>query len=202
MEYLDAYDENKKYLGKFKRDEVHTRGLWHNTVHCWLYNKKGDIYFQIRKDAGKYYTTASGHVLAGETVKEAFGREVYEEIGIKVKYDYAETLDIVTWKMEKEKNGKPFIDHAWANVNLLDFEDENHEFHFDENEVIGLAIMNAKEVLELFEDKINTVKTIIIDENNNRIEKESTKEDFLVMPHETLIEKYGAILQRVEEKTK
>lgn len=202
MEYIDAYDEEKNYLGKFSRDEVHTRGLWHNTVHCWLYNKKGDIYFQIRKDAGKYYTTASGHVLAGETINEAFGREVFEEIGIKVNYEDAKNLDVVTWKMEKEKNGKPFIDHAWANVNLLDFEEENHEFHFDTSEVVGLAKMNAIEVLKLFEDKIETVKTIIIDEANHQVEKESTKEDFLVMPHETLIQKYGRILEAIKEKTK
>lgn len=197
MEYLDAYDEEKNFLGKFSRDEVHEKGLWHNTVHCWLYNKKGYIYFQIRKDALKYYTTASGHVLAGETIKEAFGREVREELGINVDYNDAELIDIVTWKMEKEKNGKPFIDHAWANVNLLDFEDENYKFSFDPNEVVGLAKVDAEQALNLLEGKVSSVKTIIIDKVNNRKEKESTKEDFLVMPHETLLEKYGEILKAV-----
>lgn len=200
MEYLDAYDENKNYLGTFSRKEVHEKGLWHNTVHCWLYNKEGFIYFQIRKDAGKYYTTASGHVLAGETIQEAFGREVKEEIGIDVDYATAELLDVVTWKMEKEKNGKPFIDHAWANVNLLDFEDENYQFNFDDEEVIGLAKMKAPDILKLFNNKIDYVDTIIIDKDNNRIEKKSTKEDFLVMSHETLIGKYGAILEAVKGK--
>ena len=76
MEYLDIYDENGKYLGKEERSIVHRDALWHKTVHCWLYDKEGNIYFQIRKDKEKLYTTASGHVQAGETVKEAFGREV------------------------------------------------------------------------------------------------------------------------------
>ena len=84
MEYIEAYDEEKNYLGKFSRDEVHARGLWHNTVHCWLYNKKGDIYFQIRKDAGKYYTKASGHVLAGEFGYQSIIREIKEELGINI----------------------------------------------------------------------------------------------------------------------
>lgn len=83
MEYLDIYDEDKNYLGKELRSVVHEKGLWHNTVHCWLYDKEGNIYFQIRKDEKTLYTTASGHVSAGETIKEAFGREVKEEIGIK-----------------------------------------------------------------------------------------------------------------------
>lgn len=199
MEYLDAYDENKNYLGAKSRDEVHEKGYWHNTVHCWLYDKEGNIYFQIRTDANKYYTTASGHVLAGETIPEAFGREIKEEIGIDVDYKDALLLDIVTWKMEKIKNNKPFIDHAWANVNLLDFEDKNYEFRFDPNEVSGLAKMKARDVLDLFNNKIASVDTIIIDKDNNRISKKSTKEDFLLMPGETLIEKYGKILNKVRE---
>lgn len=45
MEYLDIYDEDKNYLGKEERNIVHEKALWHNTVHCWLYNKNGNIYF-------------------------------------------------------------------------------------------------------------------------------------------------------------
>ena len=73
MEYLDIYDEEKKFLGTEERNIVHRDALWHNTVHCWLYDIEGNVYFQIRKEEEKLYTTASGHVLAGETIKEAFG---------------------------------------------------------------------------------------------------------------------------------
>lgn len=69
MEYLDIYDENKNYLGKELRKVVHEKALWHNTVHCWLYDNKGNVYFQIRKEEQTFYTTASGHVLAGESIK-------------------------------------------------------------------------------------------------------------------------------------
>ena len=62
MEYLDIYDE-KKFLGSEKRSIVHKMGYWHKTIHCWLYDNKGSVYFQIRKDKNKLYTTASGHVL-------------------------------------------------------------------------------------------------------------------------------------------
>lgn len=54
MEYLDTYDENKNYIGTFSRKEVHEKALWHNTVHCWLYDKIGNIYFQIRSDEKNY----------------------------------------------------------------------------------------------------------------------------------------------------
>ncbi|MBO4517260.1 NUDIX domain-containing protein [bacterium] len=48
--------------------------------------------FQIRKDTGTFYTTASGHVLAGETIKQAFSREVKEELGIDVDVSNAELV--------------------------------------------------------------------------------------------------------------
>ncbi|MCI8394627.1 MAG: hypothetical protein HFH86_04030 [Bacilli bacterium] len=35
-----------------------------------LYVKDGNVYFQIRKDEQKLYTTASGHIKAGETIRE------------------------------------------------------------------------------------------------------------------------------------
>ena len=45
MEYLDVYDENKNYLGKKDRNIVHRDALWHNTVHCWLYDPLCNVYF-------------------------------------------------------------------------------------------------------------------------------------------------------------
>ena len=114
MEYLDVYNENHEMIGTYPRDEVHEKGMWHNTIHCWLYDNDGNAYFQVRSDANKLYTTASGHVQAGETLKEAFGREVSEEIGIDVLYEKAELLNVVTWKMDKEKNGKLIKDRAFA----------------------------------------------------------------------------------------
>ena len=100
---MDVYDENKNFVGSYPKKYVHENALWHNTVHCWLYDKDGNIYFQLRKDEGKMYTTASGHVLSGEEVKEAFGREVKEEIGIDVLYDKALLVDIYIFKMDKKK---------------------------------------------------------------------------------------------------
>lgn len=200
MEYLDAYDENKNYLGKFSREEVHTKGLWHNTVHCWLYDEKGNVYFQIRSDSGKLYTTASGHVKAGETLKEAFGREVNEEIGIDVNYDQAELLTVNIWKMDKEKNGVLTKDRAFANVHLLKIDDTDLEFKFLDGEVEGIAKLKAEDALKLFNDECDTIDADMISKENVRSIKRLTKDDFLLMKGETLISKYGLILEAVKGK--
>ena len=203
MEYLDIYDENKNYLGKETRDNVHTNALWHNTVHCWLYDSKGNIYFQIRSDEKTFYTTASGHVAAGETIKEAFGREITEEIGITIDYDKAELVDIVVWKMDKEKSdGSVFRDRAFANVYVYQYDDEDYEkFKFD-NELDGVVKVNAKEALELFKNNSGKISAEVItknEEKNIKIDRDVDFKEFLVNKHETAIGKYGDVLNKVIE---
>lgn len=205
MEYLDTYDENKKYLGKQTRDYVHQNAIWHNTVHCWLYDSEGNIYFQIRKDSKTFYTTASGHVLAGETIKEAFSREIKEEIGIDIEHNNAALVGIVTFKMDKtKKDGSVFKDRAFANVYVHEFNDSIDKFAFDLNELDGLVKVNAKEALELFEKEDGNIQAeVIINTNGKNIveHKNVSFKDFLVNEHETAIKKYGDILNKVIELT-
>jgi len=197
MEYLDVYNENHEMIGTFPRNEVHEKGMWHNTIHCWLYDKDGNVYFQVRSDAHKLYTTASGHVQAGETLQEAFGREVKEEIGIDVDYNNAELIDVVTWVMDKEKNGKLIKDRAFANIHLLLIDDRDYRFHFNDGEVIGIGRVKASDTLKLFNNEINNIEGIFINNENIKNKRIFTKDDFLLMPSETLIGKYGKILEEV-----
>lgn len=204
IEYLDIYDENGDFLGKETRDYVHENALWHKTVHCWLYDKDGNIYFQIRHDSGTFYTTASGHVLAGETVKKAFGREIKEEIGIDLDYEKAELVNIVPFRMDKiKKDGSIFRDRAFANVFVYQLDSSITDFNFDFNEVDGLAKMNAKEVLNLLEKETGKIKAIIIRKEDNAIIQEETIVEignFLINAGETGIGKYGDVLRKIIEK--
>ncbi len=95
MEKLDIYNENGEFIGTEERDVVHEKGLWHKTVHCWLYDKEGNVFFQKRKDRGTLYTTASGHLSAGESVTEAFQREIKEEIGLNIDANDATLVNVV-----------------------------------------------------------------------------------------------------------
>lgn len=200
MEKLDVYDEYMNFVGTEDRDVVHSKGLWHKTVHCWLYDKHDNIYFQIRKGAQKLYTTASGHVMAGETVKDAFHREVWEEIGVSVDITNAEMVEINAWRLDKIKNGVPFIDRAFANVyiNLIDENFKN--FNFDESEVLGVVKVNAKECLDLFLKNVNKINGIKFS-NCGEQSITLTINDFLVMQGEIEILKYGKILQSVINAT-
>lgn len=206
MEYLDTYDENKNFIGKEPRDYVHENGLWHNTVHCWLYDKEGNVYFQIRKNESKFYTTASGHVLAGESIKEGFGREIKEEIGLDINYESAKLVDVVIWKMDKEKpDGKIFRDRAFSNVYVCEFTGDYSNFKFDESEILGVVKVNASEVLELFKREYGEVSAEVIETENNDnkiIKRDVNFNEFLVQKNETALGKYGEILDKVIELTR
>lgn len=199
MEYLDAYDENQKFIGTFTRDEVHQRGLWHKTVHCWLYDKEGNVYFQIRKNSKKLYTTASGHVLAGESLKQGFVREVKEEIGLDLDFDKIKKINTLIWKMDKVKEGILIKDRAFSNVYIGLYNDENRIFNLDFNEVLGIVKVNAKDTLDLFHGLKKQIEATYIHEKNKKkdYQKAITVDDFVVQSHETPIEKYGYILEEI-----
>lgn len=200
MEYLDTYDENQKYIGTFTRDEVHQKGLWHKTVHCWLYDKEGNVYFQIRKNSKKLYTTASGHVLSGESLKQGFVREVKEEIGLDLDFNKIKKIDTVIWKMDQVKQDGTIIkDRAFSNTYIGLYSDEDRKFNLDPNEVLGIVKINAKEAIELFKGLKKQIKATYIHEQNKEkdYQKNITIDDFVVMTHETPIGKYGNILEEI-----
>ena len=206
MNYLDAYDENGKFLGRKSITYIYENGLWHNTIDCLFYDKNGYVFFQIRRNDKKLYPTVSGNVLAGESIKEAFGREIKEELGIDIDYNKAKCIEIIPYKMDKvKKDGSIFKDRALANVYMCEFDDDYNKFNFDLNEVDCLVKVNSREALELFERETGSIKGEVIKPENNKIIKEPKEikfEDFLVNEHETALEKYGLVMTRIIEKTK
>lgn len=201
MEKLDIYDEEQNYIGVRNRDIVHRDALWHKTVHCWLYDKEGNVYFQIRKDEERLYTTASGHIKAGESVKEGFGREIKEEIGIDVDYEEAILVEVNKFVMDKtKKDGTIFRDRAFANVYVLDFESDINSFDFDEDEIMGVVKVKAKETIELLKKESGSVMGTVIthvDGQNIAVLEEIEFERFLVNKGETAIGKYGKVLEKI-----
>ena len=194
MEYLDIYDEYMNKIGQESRDVVHQNGLWHKTVHCWVYDDMGNVYFQIRTDSGKLYTTASGHVLSGETVRDAFRREIREEIGLDMDVSDAIPLEIVYWRQDKPQ--KNWHDRAFSHIYANKLPVGVNVFHFQPEEVAGLVRVNAKDCLDLLMNTKTSVRATKITADKS-IEVDITKDDFLAAPDETPIVKYGFVLQSI-----
>ncbi|HPU85537.1 MAG TPA: NUDIX domain-containing protein [Candidatus Latescibacteria bacterium] len=91
-ELLDVYDENGYHVAEATRSEVHEQGLWHKTVHVWVFAPglgDGQILFQQRSDAkdiapGMIDVAVGGHLSKGENPLAGAVRELKEELGIRV----------------------------------------------------------------------------------------------------------------------
>ncbi len=95
-ERFDIYDEAEQHIGTASRSEVHAKGYWHRSFHCWLARRENSrqlVMFQLRhahKDTfpSCFDITAAGHLEAGETMRDA-AREIEEELGIHARLRYA-----------------------------------------------------------------------------------------------------------------
>ncbi len=91
-EPIEVVDENCEPLGVFSRGLVHTNGLYHKSVHVFIFNNRGEIFLQRRaldreENPGLWSSSASGHVSPGEPSIVAAQRELKEELKIKVKLE-------------------------------------------------------------------------------------------------------------------
>jgi isopentenyl-diphosphate delta-isomerase len=84
---FDVVDVNDNVLRQEPRSVVHREKLLHRAVHVFVFNQAGQLYLQRRsmtKDTapGKWMSSCSGHVDAGEDYDQAVPRELIEEIGL------------------------------------------------------------------------------------------------------------------------
>lgn len=139
-EWFDVVDVLDRPIRRERRVVVHDRALFHRAVHVMVLDSKERLIVQKRsasKDVapGKWCSSCSGHVDAGEDYLAAAVRELGEEIGLRVK---PKDLKPVLWASACEETGREFV---W--VYLL-----RHEgpFHFDEKEVSALEKLSLEEL--------------------------------------------------------
>ena len=86
---LNIVDENDNVVGEATREDIHAKGLLHREVHVWLYNKNGEVFFQMRardKDTfpGLLDASIGGHVEIGDLYEKTAIKEAEEETGLNI----------------------------------------------------------------------------------------------------------------------
>lgn len=87
-ELVDILDSDGNYTGRTEMKSVaHKNGLFHPTIHVWLYTGDGRLLIQKRGRDKKSFpllwdVSVAGHIGAGEDIIESALREVEEEIGL------------------------------------------------------------------------------------------------------------------------
>lgn len=201
-ELIKIVDKYGKPLGTSTREEVHKKGYWHETFHCWFVSKENGIdyiYFQKRSDQKKDYPnlldiTAAGHLLAHETVYEGV-REVKEEIGIDVQFNELISLGVIQYSV---KHGD-LIDNELSNVFLYQFKNSMDDFKLQLEEVTGIVKVEFNQFKELFSGKRSELSVygfeMYQDEKIVIVDQIINKKDFV--PHENCY--YEKILTMISE---
>lgn len=88
-ELFDVVDEQDRVVGQERRADVHARKLRHRAIHVLVFDRAGRVFLQRRsllKDSapGRWDSSCSGHLDAGEDYDAAAVRELEEEIGVKL----------------------------------------------------------------------------------------------------------------------
>lgn len=163
-ERLDIFDCNYNHLGTEEKDEVHRKGLWHHTFHCWIVRPNGKVVLQLRsmrKDAypGKLDISAAGHVSAGETVEEGGKRELKEELGIQISPDKFKYLGY--FKQVIDINSKkivPYLNTEFCHTYLVLDETPLNQYTMQPEEVDAVFEIDIKDGMKLFSDEVEKIK--------------------------------------------
>ena len=89
-ELLDIVNKNDKVIGQKLRSEIYSKKLSNfRVVNAFLMNKDGKLWIPRRTKNKRVFplcldASMGGHVSAGETYKQAFARELMEELRIDI----------------------------------------------------------------------------------------------------------------------
>lgn len=159
-ERFDYYGENGEWLGTAPRSEVHARGLWHRSIHCWLARREGGrrlVLFQQRspgKDTfpGSFDITAAGHLAAGETMRDA-AREIEEELGVAAAFESLLPLGEARKEIAGTANGAAFLDREISGVYGFAFAGPLSSLTLQQEEVAGVYEAELEAMIDLFEGR-------------------------------------------------
>jgi isopentenyldiphosphate isomerase len=146
-EYIDIVTKNGKPTGKSApKSEIHSKGLFHHTVHVWLYTKSGEILL-AQRSAKKvicpllWDVSVAGHIDAGESMIEAAIREAHEEIGLVIHEKDLENIGVFEC-FQSYDNG--IMDYEFHNTFISELKVDISSFKLQKDEVEAVKLVTLE----------------------------------------------------------
>ena len=141
MEVVELFDKERKPLNRKKGKYLpFEEGEYMQICHVCIFNDKNEMLIQKRSldkvdHPGKWDISSGGGVLPNESVYDAAGRELFEELGVK--YDFSDERIFFTMHYEKGFDDY-FLIHMNKNIN---------EFTYLKDEVLDIRWASLSEIL-------------------------------------------------------
>ena len=159
QEMIMTVDRKGNPLGPRPRSEIHAKGLWHETFHCFVYDPKRDVVLlqqrsMHKKDfPGMIDITAAGHLLANETVEDGL-RELEEEIGLTCTFEQLIPLGV----QEEEFRDATLWDCERCHVFLAQSDQGMEAYVLQESEVQRLIAFSVEQFGRIADGSVNRIQ--------------------------------------------
>ena len=158
-EFLEVYSpEGTKTGQKKSKSEIHRKGLFHSTVHVWIFTEEGNILIQKRSkkkelNPGVWDVSVAGHIKFNENIKKAAKRETLEETGININ-----TEDLLKIGVYRSINIHPTaIDKEFFHTYILKIDKNSINLDYKNNEVDDLKFISIEEMESLIKEENNKI---------------------------------------------
>ncbi|MCA1295476.1 NUDIX domain-containing protein [Paenibacillus sp. alder61] len=172
QELFDVYDASMVKIGVDTRENVHAKGLWHQTFHCWIVSRPDHepprLLLQLRQSTKDTYPglldiSSAGHLQAGETVEDGV-RELREELGLEVVFEDLFYCGLVP---EEDRISPVLTDREFNHVFLYSCNKEAADYDFQAEEIAGLFFCEIEDFKRLLLGQTTSIpiEGVVLDEN-------------------------------------
>jgi len=152
-ELINIYNENMEMVGYAPKKEAHRQGLWHKSIHCWLFTVlegKPCVIMQKRASCkllmpDYFDVSVAGHYEKDEVKNDGF-REVMEEFGISVAAEAWHYLG-VKFDVGISENA---VNKEFCEVFFAEVDNPMTDFYMDPKEVDAVVWIPVDDGLRLF----------------------------------------------------
>jgi isopentenyl-diphosphate delta-isomerase len=138
-EHVVLVNEQDGALGTMGKLEAHRKGALHRALSIFVLNDRGEVLMHQRAH-GKYHSgglwtnTCCSHPRAGEDVKAASSRRLFEEMGIRCELEHAFTF------LYRAEVGNGLVEHELDHVFIGKHEGPAHPDPLEVNNVAWISV--------------------------------------------------------------
>ncbi|WP_224490224.1 NUDIX hydrolase [Robertkochia flava] len=137
-EWVDIWTDDGKPTGRsILKSEAHRKGVFHPTVHLWIYNSLKQVLFQKRACSkmtfpGKWDVSVAGHITSGDDAPETAVREAREELGLSLK---STDLKWIGMHPSKTVHAEDVIDNEFHHIYCIECDFSEKDLALQKEEV-------------------------------------------------------------------
>lgn len=146
-ELIDILDTHGNQTGEIcLKSKAHRLGLYHASVHIWLYTLDGDLLLQKRaadKDTfpNLWDVSVAGHIGSGESPIRSALREIDEEIGLHVSKD---DLEFIAIHLSEKEPAPGLLDNEFHHIYISKLNTPLKKLKLQEEEVADIKLFSIQ----------------------------------------------------------